>query len=171
MRVAVSNSGPLIHLTLAGLLDFVFELFDLIIIPPRVYDEIIVKGKEENHSDAYILERAINNKNIKVEAVKKSNETIISSKLHEAEIESIILTLQSNVEIILLDDEEARIFARRLGIRVSGTLGILIDLYRRGFFGLDEALQYLKKINEVMYLSSDVYCYIEKVIKEMTEAD
>jgi len=171
MRVAVSNSGPLIHLTLAGLLDFVCELFDLIIIPPRVYDEIIVKGKEENHSDAYILERAIDNKNIKVEAVKKSNKTITSSKLHEAEIESIILTLQSNVEIILLDDEEARIFARRLGIRVSGTLGILIDLYRRGFFGLDEALQYLKKINEVMYLSSDVYCYIEKVIKEMTEAD
>lgn len=171
MRVAVSNSGPLIHLTLAGLLDLVFELFNLIIIPPQVYDEIIVKGKEQNHSDAYILEQAINNKKIKVEVVKKSNKTITSSKLHGAEIESIILSLQSNVEVILLDDEEARIFARRLGIRVSGTLGILIDLYRRGLFGLDEALQYLKKINEVMYLSSDVYCYVEKVIKEMTEAD
>jgi len=171
MRVAVSNSGPLIHLTLAGLLDFVCELFDLIIIPPQVYDEIIVKGKEQNHSDAYILERAINNKKIKVEAVKKSNQIITSSKLHEAEIESIILSLQSNVERILLDDEEARIFARRLGIRVSGTLGTLIDLYRRGFFGLDEALQYLKKINEVMYLSSDVYCYVEKIIKELTEAN
>jgi predicted nucleic acid-binding protein len=171
MRVAVSNSGPLIHLTLAGLLDFIFELFDLILIPPRVYDEIIVKGKEENHSDAYILERAINNKKIKVEAVKKSNETITSSKLHEAEIESIILSLQSSVETILLDDEEARIFARKLGIRVSGTLGILIKLFRRGFFGLDEALQYLKKINEVMYLSSDVYCYVENIIKESTKSD
>ncbi|GAJ07720.1 unnamed protein product, partial [marine sediment metagenome] len=32
MRVAVSNSGPLIHLTLAGLLDLVFELYDLILI-------------------------------------------------------------------------------------------------------------------------------------------
>lgn len=171
MRVAVSNSGPLIHLTLAGLLDLVFELFDLIIIPPQVYDEIIVKGKEQNHSDAYILERAINNKKIKVEAVKKSNKTITSSKLHEAEIESIILSLQSHVKVILLDDEEARIFARRLGIRVSGTLGILIELFKRGFFGLDEALQYLKKINEVMYLSSDVYCYVEKIMKELTKAD
>jgi len=171
MRIAVSNSGPLIHLTLAGLLDLVFELFDLIIIPPQVYDEIIVKGKEQNHSDAYILERAINNKKIKVEVAKKSNKIITSSKLHEAEIETIILSLQSNVETILLDDEEARIFARRLGIRVSGTLGILIDLYRHEFFGLEEAMQYLKKINEVMYLSSDVYCYVEKIIKELTVAD
>ena len=171
MRVAVSNSGPLIHLTLAGLLDLVFELFDLIIIPPQVYDEIIVKGKEQNHSDAYILERAINNKKIKIEAVKKSNKTITSSKLHEAEIESVILSLQLHAEVILLDDEEARIFARRLGIRVSGTLGILIELFKRGFFGLDEALQYLKKINEVMYLSSDVYCYVEKIMKELTKAD
>ena len=167
MRVAVSNSGPLIHLTLAGLLEYVFELFDLIIIPPQVYDEIIVKGKEQNHSDAYILEQAINNKQIKVEAVKKSDKKITSSKLHVAEIESILLSLQSSVEIILLDDEEARIFARRLGIKVSGTLGILIKLFRRGFFGLDEALQYLIKINEVMFLSSDVYCYVEKIIKEI----
>jgi len=165
MRIAVSNSGPLIHLTLAGLLDFVFELFDLIIIPPQVYDEIILKGKEQNQSDAYILERAINNKNIKVEVVKKSNKTITSSKLHEAEIEAILLSLQASVEVILLDDEEARIFGRRLGIRVSGTLGILIKLFRRGFFGLDKALLYLKKINEVMYLSSDVYCYVENIIK------
>ena len=167
MRVAVSNSGPLIHLTLAGLLDFAFKLFDLIIIPPQVYDEIIIKGKEQNHSDAYLLEQAINNKQIKVEAVKKSKENITSSKLHEAEIEVIILSLQSNVEVILLDDEEARIFARKLGIKVSGTLGILIDLYKHGFLGLDEALQYLKKINEVMFLSSDVYCYVEKIIKEI----
>jgi predicted nucleic acid-binding protein len=46
MRITVSNSGPLIHLTIAGLLDLVFELYDLILIPPSVYDEIIVKGKE-----------------------------------------------------------------------------------------------------------------------------
>jgi len=166
MRVAVSNSGPLIHLTLAGLLDYVFELFDLIIIPPQVYDEIIVKGKEQGHSDAYLLERAMKNEKIKVRTVKKSNDMISSFKLHEAEIDVILLSLQSNIDTILLDDEEARIYARKLGIRVSGTLGILIKLVRQEFFGKSEALQYLKKINEIMYLSSDVYCYVEKIIEE-----
>jgi len=145
MRVAVSNSGPLIHLTLAGLLDFVFELYDLILIPPSVYEKI------------------------KVEAIKKSNTEITSSKLHEGEINTIILSLQSNVKIILLDDEEARIFARNLGIKVSGTLGILIELFKRNLFGLPEALQYLKKINEVMYLSSDLYCFVEDTLKDIVK--
>jgi predicted nucleic acid-binding protein len=166
MRVAVSNSGPLIHLTLAGLLDYVFELFDLIIIPPQVYDEIIVKGKEQGHSDAYILERAIKNEKIKVRTVKKSNDMISSIKLHEAEINAILLAIQSNTDTIFLDDEEARIYARKLGIRVSGTLGILIRLFKYKLFGKSEALQYLKKVNEIMYLSSDVYCYVEKIIEE-----
>jgi predicted nucleic acid-binding protein len=166
MREAVSNSGPLIHLTLAGLLDYVFKLFDVIIIPPQVYDEIIVKGKEQGHSDAYLLERAMKNEKIKVRTVKKSNDMISSFKLHEAEINAILLTLQSNIDTILLDDEEARIYARKLGIRVSGTLGILIKLFRQEFFGKSKALQYLKKINEIMYLSSDVYCYAEKIIEE-----
>ena len=130
MRVAVSNSGPLIHLTLAGLLDLVFELYDLILIPPSVYAEIIVKGKEQGHSDAFLLERSIINEKIKVKAVKKSNTEITSSKLHEGEISAIILSLQSNVKIILLDDEEARIFACKLGIKISGTLGILIELFK-----------------------------------------
>ena len=162
----MSNSGPLIHLTLAGLLDYVFELFDLIIIPPQVYDEIIVKGKEQGHSDAYILERAIKNEKIKVRTVKKSNDMISSIKLHEAEINAILLVMQSNTDTILLDDEEARIYARKLGIRVSGTLGILIRLFKYKLFGKSEALQYLKKVNEIMYLSSDVYCYVEKIIEE-----
>jgi len=166
MRVAVSNSGPLIHLTLAGLLDYVFELFDLIIIPPQVYDEIIVKGKEQGHSDAYILERAIKNEKIKVKTVKKSNDMISSIKLHEAEINAILLVIQSNTDTILLDDEEARIYARKLGIRVSGTLGILIRLFKNKLFEKSEAVQYLRKVNEIMYLSSDVYCYIEKIIEE-----
>ncbi|KKN61686.1 hypothetical protein LCGC14_0519610 [marine sediment metagenome] len=133
--------------------------------------DIVVKGKEQSDSDAYILERAVNNELIKIEAVKKGNENITSLKLHEAEIDTIKLYLQSNFETILLDDEEARVFAYKLGIKVSGTLGILVKLYRNGIFGFSEALQYLKKINEIMYLSSDVYCYIEKVLKEISQSD
>ena len=170
MRVAVSNSGPLIHLTLAGLLDLVFELYDLIVIPPSVYDEIIVKGKEQGQSDAFLLERFIINEKIKVKEIKKSNTEITSSKLYEGEINAIILSLQSKVKNILLDDEEARIFARKLGIKVSGTLGILIELFKRNLFGLPEALQYLKKINEAMYLSSDIYCFVEDALKDIVES-
>ncbi len=167
MKVAVSNSGPLIHLTIVGLLELVFKLYDVILIPQSVYNEIVVKGKEEGHSDAIILEQAISNEKIKVEKVKSDTKKISTSKLHQGEINAILLALQSEVEIILLDDEEARIFARKLKIKVKGTLGILIELFKQKFLKLEEALKYLKKINIIMYLSSDVYSYVENKLRKM----
>ncbi len=167
MRVAVSNSGPLIHLSLVGLLDLLFKLYDVILIPQSVYNEIVVKGKEQGYSDTFILERAIINEKIKVEKVKKENYNISSSKLHIGEINAIILALQLKIEIILIDDEEARMFARKLGIKVIGTLGILIELFKHGLLVLNEAIQYLRKINEIMYLSSDVYSFVEIKLNEI----
>jgi len=170
MKVAVSNSGPLIHLALVGLLDLVFKLYDVILIPQSVYDEIVVKGKEEGHSDAIILEQAIINEKIKVEKIKKENRNITSSKLHQGEINAILLALQSKVEIILLDDEEARIFARKLKINVKGTLGILIEFLNNSFLELEEAIQYLKKLNAIMYLSSDVYSLVEDELNKLARS-
>jgi hypothetical protein len=170
MKVAVSNSGPLIHLALVGLLDLVFKLYDVILIPQSVYDEIVVKGKEEGDSDAIILEQAIINEKIKVEKIKKENRNITSSKLHQGEINAILLALQSKVEIILLDDEEARIFARKLKINVKGTLGILIEFLNNSFLELEEAIQYLKKLNAIMYLSSDVYSLVEDELNKLARS-
>ena len=146
MKVAVSNSGPLIHLTIVGLL-LVFNLYGVILIPQSVYNEIVVKGKEEGHSDAIILEQTISNGKSKVEKVKADTQKISTPKLHQGEINAIVLALQSEVDIILLDDEEARIFARKLKINVKGTLGILIELFKQNFLELEEALKYVKKIN------------------------
>jgi len=167
MKVAVSNSGPLIHLTIARLLELAFKLYDVIYIPQLVYDEIVVKGKEEGHSDAIILEQAVSNAKIKVEKVKHDTNKISTPKLHQGEIDTILLALQLDVEIILLDDEEARIFDRKLNIKVKGTLGILIELFKRKFLELEEALKYLKKINAIMYLSSDIYSYVESELEKI----
>jgi len=167
MIVVVSNSGPLIHLTIVGLLELVFKLYDVIRIPQSVYNEIVVKGKEEGHSDAIILEQAISIGKIKVEEMKTDTQKISTSKIHQGEINAIMLALQSEVDIIFLDDEEARVFARKLNIKVKGTLGILIELFKQKFLELEEALKYLGKINEVMYLSSDVYRYVENILEKI----
>ena len=167
MKVVVSNSGPLIHLTVVGLLELVFKLYDVILIPQSVYNEIVVIGKEEGHSDAILLEQAISSGKIKVEKVFANTQKLSTSKLHQGEINTIMLALQSEIEIILLDDEEARIFARKLNIKVKGTLGILIELFKKKFLKLEEALKYLKKINTVMYLSSDVYSYVQNELEKI----
>jgi len=59
-------------------------------------------------------------------------------------------------EVILLDDEEARVFARNLKLNIKGTLGTLIDLVKFKHFNIKSALKYLKELNTIMYLSSDI---------------
>ncbi|MHA1845024.1 MAG: hypothetical protein ACTSWE_12255, partial [Promethearchaeota archaeon] len=66
-----------------------------------------------------------------------------------------------------MDDEEARIFARTMNLKVKGTLGILIDLYKEGYINLERSLQYLKKLNSLMYLSADVYNLVEERLKRV----
>lgn len=167
IKIAVSNSGPLIHLAKAGLIDFLFKLYDKVLIPESVYNEVVIKGKDEGHPDAILIEQAIAEKNIEVKEVIVINEEYFSSKLHQGEIGAIRLGLNSEVQIILLDDEEARIFARRLKLNVKGTLGSLLDFVKEGYIDVENALKYLRELNSIMYLSSDVYNLIEDQLKKL----
>lgn len=89
MKIAVSNSGPLIHLANVGLIDFLFRLYDKILIPESVHDEVVIKGKKEGHSDAIIIEQAISDNKIQVKKVKIGNKEYFSSKLHKGELHAI----------------------------------------------------------------------------------
>lgn len=53
--------------------------------------------------------------------------------LDAGELESIALALESRADLVLLDEQAARGEARRLGLRVGGTLGVLVEARRRGY--------------------------------------
>lgn len=159
--IAISNSGPLIHLAQLGCLEWLTELFEKVIIPIEVYNETVIEGKKNNHADAILIENMIQSGFIEV--FKKDHEItnfFQSEFLHKGEISAINLALSFSEEIILLDDEEARISARQLKLKVKGTLGILLDVYTKKIISKELAVKSLKRINEIMYLSSDVFNYI-----------
>ncbi|MHA1148308.1 MAG: DUF3368 domain-containing protein [Promethearchaeota archaeon] len=165
MKIAVSNSGPLIHLAKVGLLDFLFKLYDKIIIPNLVFEEVVEKGKEKGYSDALLIEQAISKKKIEIKRVQIIQQELLSTKLHLGELYAVQIALNLKINPILLDDEEARIYARNLNLRVKSTLGLLIDFYNKNLLNLEESLTYLRKLNSLMYLSSDVYQLVEDILK------
>jgi uncharacterized protein len=169
MKAAVSNSGPLIHLINAGLFDLLLELFDKIFIPKLVYKEVVVRGKKEGHSDAFIIERAIKDNIIIVKSIEEPylQKEHSSFKLHLGELSAINLAIELNMKLILLDDEEARLFALKFPLKVKGSLGILSDILKNNFINLSEALDYLKKLNSVMFLSSDVFKFMEEELRKI----
>lgn len=52
--------------------------------------------------------------------------------LDPGELEAIVLAIELNADIVLLDDEAARVAAQSLGIEYTGLLGILIRAKKMG---------------------------------------
>ena len=166
MRSAVSNSGPLIHLAKAGLLNLI-TLYD-VVITQEVKREVVDVGKEKGYLDAFLVEKAIDDGWIKVIEVKvneKFAEIARLAGLHEAEIGVVYYAYQNEITA-LLDEDPARVFARSLGIKVRGSLGLLIEGLKEGLITYQEALEGLDRLADVMYLSSSVYKLVLKEIEK-----
>ena len=167
-KSAVSNSGPLIHLAKAGLLDLI-GIYD-VVVPVEVKHEVVDRGKEKGFTDALLIERALEEGWIRVINVNVSAEFAKAAEiagLHEAEI-SVVYHAYKNNMTALLDDEAARAFARGLGIEVRGSLGLLIEGLKKGLISRSEAIKGLDDLSQIMYLSSDVYRLVMREIEKFT---
>ncbi len=141
-RIVVSDSSPLIHLSQIGRLNLLKEFFGELLIPPAVYREVVVEGRgrpgsREVEEASWIRVVEIRNKHLK---------RVLQLLLDEGEAEAIALALEVNASLVLLDDREARLQAKRLGLRVTGTLGILLRAKKLGLIeSLREELSKLKE--------------------------
>lgn len=120
--IIVSNSGPLIALARINKLDLLKHLFNRIFISKETFNELVVKGKGKAGS------KQIKSADwIKVKLVKdESSVNILRIELDKAEAESIVLAQELNANILLIDELIARNIAEALGLKVVGTIGILL---------------------------------------------
>lgn len=119
----VLDSTCLIGLERIGQLDILSELFEPIIVPDEV-------KKEFGRSFSWL--------NVET----PSNITLISSLkilVDDGEAEAIALALEKNCKVVL-DDKQARSMAKRLGLKVIGTIGIFIRAKQKGFINLLEPI-------------------------------
>lgn len=122
MPKVVSNSSPLIHLAKIGRLSLLKKFYENIFIPESVYIECVIEGK--NREDAELIKNA---EWIKLEKIKDDRLVkFLSAELDKGESETIVLSLEIGADLVLLDDYEARQKARLYGLKITGTLGILL---------------------------------------------
>jgi predicted nucleic acid-binding protein len=122
LEPVVSNAGPLITLATLGRLDLLKALFGQVVIPPAVYEEVVVRGSGEPGSReveeaAWIRTRQVTDRL----AVQLLRET-----LDAGESEALVLAQELDARYVLLDDGQARRKARLIGLEKTGTLGILL---------------------------------------------
>jgi len=57
------------------------------------------------------------------------------SDLDRGEAEAIALTQELRANLVIIDERLARKHARRLGLKLTGTLGVLLEAKNRGYIG------------------------------------
>jgi len=79
------------------------------------------------------------------EAYKK----ILRASVDEGEASAIALALENSDALLILDDLKARKYAEKLGLKIIGTIGVLIDAKRSGY--LSSIKPSLKKIRHTNF--------------------
>jgi len=148
MSVVLCNSGPLMALGKLNRLDLLAELYDEVRVPQAVYNEAVSQGLARGAPDALIVRLFWQRQGWPV--VEVSPEVLSAYEppvmLDPGEREVLALAQTLTRPLVLLDDEIARAEARRLELRVRGTLGVLVQAFRKGSLSLSQVELLLREI-------------------------
>ena len=125
--IVVSDTTPLISLLKIEHLDLLKKLFGNVLTPQSVYDELT--ADERFKMEAELLQQK---DFIKVQSVKNAESVSVLKRatgLDQGESEAIVLTDETNADLLLMDEAKGRAVSSEMGFRIMGTIGILMAAY------------------------------------------
>ena len=126
MPKVVSNTTPIISLLKIGKLEILKDLYDEIYIPQEVFNEIEAGKHKKYYLNLLTFEW------IKIEQIQDRKSIAYLLDLDKGEAEAIVLATESEADLILLDESLGRFHAKHAGLRVTGTIGILVKAKKQG---------------------------------------
>lgn len=135
------DSTVLIYLSKVGILGLLDEVFEEVLVPEGVHKEVVVSGLEQGYSDALAVDEA---EFLSVRDVENDDVEYIrgSANLGLGESEAIVLARTEGCRC-LTDDHATRKTAESFGVKVGGTVYVLLAALNHGvieFEGYEEAL-------------------------------
>ncbi|MDZ4875811.1 MAG: hypothetical protein CLLPBCKN_005231 [Chroococcidiopsis cubana SAG 39.79] len=127
--IVISDTSVITNLAAIQHLYLLPQLYNQIIIPEAVYRELVdidppVLGTLEIQAASWVEIRQVVNRGV-VERLQRD------VRLDLGESEAIALALELNADLLLIDERRGRAEADRLGIRITGVLGILVESKRQ----------------------------------------
>src|SRR6266568_5010305 len=109
--IVVSDTSAIINLAMIGRLDLLHQLYNEVIIPAAVYQEIVVQGAGkpgavEVQTQPWFKQQAV---------VDTACVSQLRRDLDEGEAEAIVLAREIGADLLLIDDLAARRHAALLG--------------------------------------------------------
>lgn len=127
-------------------------LYDLLYITKDIYEETVEEGILINAPDSRIIQKAIDNKEIKVLPLDKKY-TGFSKELRKTynqlgtgEADAIALALQKKQKEIIMDERLGRQVCKLYDLKPIGTLRIVLNAYEKNIIKEKELRELIKEI-------------------------
>jgi len=146
----IINSSPLISLAILDRLHLLNDLFEKVFIARSVFHEVTVIEKPfSERLKSFSTDLIINAEN-------RIAVNILSKEIDLGEAETIVIALEKKLPCIILDDYKARKYAQLNGLKVIGTIGVLIKSKQIGKITnvkseLDTLIKNKIRISESLY--------------------
>jgi len=139
----VADSSALIALATCNALPLLLEVYDDVKVPEAVYMETVSPEKPQSDILASFLTG-------RVVQVDTSRSVLAAGGLGRGEIEAMTLYKQLSADLLLIDDQRARLIAEHNQIQCIGALGFLLIAKQKG--KLNKVAPYIQKLrNSSLY--------------------
>jgi predicted nucleic acid-binding protein len=127
--IVISDTSVITNLVAIHHLHLLQPLYERILIPEAVYHELAdidppVPGTLEVQTLDWLEVISLRDRTI-------ADQLQTQSQLDPGEAEAIALALEIKAELLLIDERRGRAIATRLGLRITGLLGILVEAKQR----------------------------------------
>jgi len=159
--IVVSNTSPILNLTMVGHGGLLRDLYSEVFIPEAVASELrAIQAEQQDPGNAipsWVGTRSVANVPL-VHALQL--------ELDAGESEAIVLALETRADLVLLDERKARAVAARMGVRFIGLLGVLLEAKRRRHIPTVKPLLDSLTVKAGFWLGSHLYA---RVLREAGE--
>ncbi len=121
--IVVADTTPLLYLSRIGRLDIVHAVHAEVVVPVTVWNELVAlrpaaRGVEDLRAAPWIR--------VKDDAEQAGIDAALAAALDRGEAAAIVLAELLHADTLLIDERKGRDVARRRGLRIQGTLGLLV---------------------------------------------
>jgi uncharacterized protein len=163
--IVISDTSAITNLAAIQHLQLLPQLYDCIAIPEAVYRELVeidspVPGSLEVQTASWLNVRQVVNRSV-VERLQ------VEARLDPGEAEAISLALELDANLLLIDERRGRTEADRLGIKITGLLGVLVEAKRKNLIVAVKPLMNALIATSEFRVSSALYDQILNLVDEV----
>jgi len=146
--IVVADAGPLHYLVLIDCGEILGKLFDHVLVPFAVRDELLHPRAPQKVKDWIVSARPW------LEITPVAHPRLLHG-LHRGETEALQLALERRADAVLMDDMDGRAAARRLGIPTIFTIAILELAAEKELIELPAMIAKLKQTS--FFISPEIF--------------